>query len=774
MDRTIWNDGVEVTQTQLAGEHTALVSNILQRWKDGATMGVITGLAVSVNGTNNVLVDLAAGRGYCPTGDLVELLTPVTGITLSNYGAGIDNYVCLIYTETSSKPEAHETDGSTRNTKAARAVRVKVFTLTELNALVSTFADLSVDARDRVLVCGIVNANGLAIAITPSDITLPPTQPRYLTIQQPSTLTGVTIKDIDPLTPTTADRIAAGDIGNSLASLQIDTNATPPGTLNIKYKAPGDTTYGASVPIGGGGSPFTLVSSGGRTLVIGVAIPLLTPLPLLTIAETLTVAELYANPVQIGGARDEPHRRDRGSAMPTAVNPHGALVKDLANQHEVPWGLFLGTGLSSTLAQALTPRLLTPQAPISFADRTYLWEIALDNQTGRKIRLWVNKFRTFEVTVNAWFNGLTWQKDDVAQTASKFSMFDSGIAHFSTRTGVNLWGDGSWDTNPMFLAGVAGVAGIMNMNTRMNLGQLLLGSLAGRDEPRIYNEYDNPGGGGILRTLVFEQRRSGGVVDERLIRIYRANSVLSIPRNDVLEMTFNARWDTAGNQWVKDAGGISAAKVEFHKDFILFLQRLAGSASPFTDVQGGAGWDAPGFTFNLTLGIMVAQGGYYTNGDYNFGSPRTFRQALNGTDCAFQGATMKHDIQSFGFSFNHALTKSGAGLAAALWPLRLPQGATLTGITMYGAVSLFGGDARATAIRIVDNFAANQTLYSGGGGYTVFGSFGPGPQVVNVDQNNVIDNANFSYGLYFLIQNAAECTINKVYVTYTLPNIVLP
>lgn len=763
MDRFTAQENVEVHQPHLQFAEDSKIYHILKRWVDGGTMGVVSGLTVSISALNTTLIDIAAGWGYAPNGELVELTTGVASVALSSYTAGVDNYVCVVYAETATHPEATATGGRTATTRAERSYRVRVFTLGELNALVSTSTDMSVDARDRTLVVAVVNANGVAVALTTADLTLPASQPQFLSIQQPSSIAGVEFTAVASGTPTTAARISAGDVTNHRARLELQTLATPPGTAQLRYKAPSDASFGAAVVVGAGGS-FTLASSTvAYTVTVTVTPTLLSPIAAQTLTEDYDVFEMYLETVRRGGARDETHRRNAGGTLPQVLNPHGQVLKNLSKIHEVPHAMFLGTELLSTQAKAIVPRIVTTQAPVGTSVRTYLWAIPLDSAGGRYIRMYVNNFQTFEITNNARWNGLQWAKDDVAQAASKFSVFTTGIATFArTAADPANWDDSTWTANSMFNSGLGGGSnqGLVSYGGGISLGTLLLGTLAGRDVSRVYSEYDNPGGGGQQRTLISDSRRSGGLNDERVLRVYRSSS--STLGTDSVEITLNAYWDTANNNWLKGTAGASAFKFEISRGFVVLYQRLAGSGQFVVgagDVAGATGWDAPNITFNTTLGAMSAGGDVFTAGavGYRYSAAKTFRLALSPAEAVGVGTGLTYstnggftDPESGSMTVN--MTAGGTD-QVVWWPIRLPQGAIVTGASIHFASSNNNGGAtnvRTSIVRQTFGAGAAQSFRAGATQYDTIPTAGAASYALTLDEAagvRTIDNGTYTYML---------------------------
>lgn len=175
-ERSNYPNEVEVRQRDLEFTESTKSRQIRQTRVDvfGSNGARAAGLSVTVSGVDATRIDVSAGRGYTPNGELVELAAAQTLVELSDYTDGVDNFACLVYTEVETTPAPHETDGTTRNARTEARTAVSVFTQAELDALPATLVDNTQQARDRVTVIATVNADGVGAALEPADITQPP------------------------------------------------------------------------------------------------------------------------------------------------------------------------------------------------------------------------------------------------------------------------------------------------------------------------------------------------------------------------------------------------------------------------------------------------------------------------------------------------------------------------------------------------------------------------------------------------------------------------
>ena len=173
MERSLYPDNVEVRQRDLENTEDTKSSQIRTSRIDIISSGRAVGLTVTVNVATDTLIDVSAGRAYTPSGEVGELTSTQTGIPLSDYTDGTDNFVVLAYTELATTPAPNIFDGTTRNTEAVPVITIVALTAAEIAALPATAADLTVRAQDRIFTIATVNANGAGVPITSGDITQP-------------------------------------------------------------------------------------------------------------------------------------------------------------------------------------------------------------------------------------------------------------------------------------------------------------------------------------------------------------------------------------------------------------------------------------------------------------------------------------------------------------------------------------------------------------------------------------------------------------------------
>jgi hypothetical protein len=778
MDRSTYPQLVQVMQTHLVNTEETKDLHIRQRFRDTSSLGVTTGLDVTIN-ANPTRLNIAAGSGYVPNGEWIEVTASQAAIALADYTLDVDNYVYLIYTEVQDRPEAHAFGGTTAPTRATRSFRVAVYTLAQYTALPATDPDLTKDAKDRALLVCKARAQGENVALTTGNLTVPDVRPRIISLTQLTTIPGIEIIGVDPSTPTTAEALAAGFTTPNHQATFVYTYIASPFSATLKYRAPGDTTggdsgFGSPVTISNPGAPFTLLSNNGKYVFVGRALSMLMMSGTLITTESVDSIEMYAEAVVRTSARDELHRRRSGSTLPQNRNAHGTSMKDLGNTHESTHTLFLGTLLQSTVGQALVPRIVAQMS--TFGTRTYLFEIPLASST-RKIRFYVNAFRTLDITVNArWFTdaaGTTnqWIKDDTVEAASKFSISDGSFSCFGrTASDPSNWDDATWTSIPLFVTHLAGIdsKGVANINGQAIFGGSILATAAQLLGARAFADYAATGVN--VRTLLFASQITGGGTPGSYLRIYRSNSS-SVAMTHTLEFVFNAAWD--GTQWVKDSLA-AASKLQIGFSGFAFFQRAAGGAA-FTDVADPTGWDQTYSTATPTLlastGNIQAAGAAGVS-EFTYVSARTWRMSISAADF--------EPIANAGITSptTPVVHKLAAGNGSVVVPLRLPHGATLVSpVVVFGKMTAGGGNNTALVKRFRRTSGASVTvdnLYSGGA--TTFADSGGNfvDNNVPVDQNLVIDNTAYSYMLTFESNGGtADFDIGSVYLTFTTTAVVL-
>lgn len=693
--RSLFPEGVEVHQDDLVREHTALAAEILTRFLDSARSGVMSGLTVFVSGVAATTVGIVAGWGYAPNAERIDLPSTQTTVPLSDSSTGTVNYVFLVYTETESDAEAHESLGVTRTTSAARSYRVVVKTIAGYAAMLATSADLSLDAKDRALLVGVVTGAGIGVNLTQNNITNAPTYSSVLSIQQPTSITGISIVALDPLTTTTQAATAAATAPYT-ATLTYTPGATPPTSATLSYRAPGDAGgAGPAVTFASGPFPpdvettYTLISNNALFITFKV-FPNLLPAIANAAAtiESLTVSDVYYDAVPHVSTKDDQHRHELGSVIPATTNPHGLAPEDLVRGSlNVPWTVKSGTGLLSTLAQALIPHRWAKGADFTVSERTYLDELVLTTAAGTMVvRAYITPSAALgggiEFTVNAkWTQNNAgtkrWVKDINGLASMKLSLNSGdagGVFSIQSKAVADnaAWSDTGWTSAPL--------------QALPDLGQFLVAAQLFGGVEKLSNGTDAllarfvakyAAGGGIGRTCLFESYPSSGGTTSTLrqLRVYMTQNVAA---GQALEVTWNARWD--GAQWVRDTGSDSWC-ARFGNTKFETRYHAAATATPWNDTVGAGGWDYTGFSVDdaaaqnsfasqLTIGsALVAAAPLVPRLQFLLTNPpgtRTIAERADIFKRYFNSDAENHQDIVIGATWNGAQwTDDGAGLARA-------------------------------------------------------------------------------------------------------------
>lgn len=593
MDRTIYRDGVEVTQDQLQHTESTKAEHIRRRLRDTSSTGVVEGLATTcvVSGGANV-VRIGAGAGYASGGELVELAATTDAVPSSTTN-GERLLAGVLYGESLTRPAASTLDGTAQTTRAVANVTVLAPTETEYESWPeSDDENLSSPARGRFLITAVIDVDTVwASSTVTSPIGLTGTTSLdILSIDQPGSppagtaITGLVVTAIDPDTVVTDD-------ASSPTTATVAYNST---TGVISYTPP-DGTVGTSADVRGqvDGASVTVTAGSGETITLAVY-PSLLPTATSPSASGLVVSRLYEPRARRLSAKDEMHRRYQGSGIPTATNPHGLRFGDLEDQIvDVPFGLVLGTELLGSAADHLVPRrvvdllALTPAAfvlvdqyrvPDTSPDRYFRTYFMPADHSSANVSALV-------FTTNALWTVGGWVQDDAAEVSHKWHLGGNGFEVFSKAAGGGTWADNAWTNNPG-----------LGLYPAIDGGTLTVGP-----DVTLRNTADPTAGSGLdahltviaalgaTRAPLLHSEYTGDVASP--VRVYRASSTgTSGGAARILELTGNARWD--GTTWSKDVTASPAWKLQVEGTGALRLLTQVTNAATFTDTVGVGGWDS--------------------------------------------------------------------------------------------------------------------------------------------------------------------------------------
>lgn len=598
MDRFIPSDGVEVRASHLKATNDAVAYHIQRRLSDGSRAGIASGLRVGVDGTAQF--SITAGRAYTARGDLIEVPTSITAISLSDYTTSVASYLCLVYRETTSQQAAHESDGTSRATIASGSYDVLVLLESEYNALSetdgSTFkddvvnADLTTNTTNRIVILARILGKGYTAGapngyvtgdLTNGNVTQQAEYTATLTaaVVGTPTVLGVNIKSVGDDNPTTAS------LGGVLGELTLVVSSS--GTVRtMSWAAPGDTAGTGVVLATSGIDTVTLTSNDAvSTLTLECAVEIMSKVDG-TYDDDISVSVFYNDYGPQFSVSDALHRSKMGSLVPTAINPHGMGHQDFGQQ-VVNMNVPVVVGDDYFGAEKSLQARITTQAGSSQA-RTLLWQMT-GGAGDAHIRFWKDNSDQLEVTWNADFDGTTYVRDDVTrsyqvllgETALSCSINEAGGSTFST------WSE-------IFNTKMQGGSSLLQM------GIGFLASNATALTSRVNMPYSNSSGG-IIRTLIWESR--GGTTTGRVVRVYRTNGVSASGATDPFELVYNAAWNSGTNRWDRDSAADST-KIEVG-DACAIYHRLAGSSNSWLDSYSLGGWENRSFQCDSSGNVTI-------------------------------------------------------------------------------------------------------------------------------------------------------------------------
>ena len=306
MKRSLYPNSVEVDQTHLAYTESTKSEQLLDRTLAIAQVGIISGLAVTINGLNNQQIDVTPGQVVVPNGELAVVTAPVVGLALADNTLNVVNLVLVLYSETPYQPEPSENGVTIENTLVSAAGSVVVLTQAQYTAL---------STAQKAVHELIASITATGVAIGAIDQSTP-----YINViapSQPVSIIGVEITGIDYTTSAGTGLLEF----DAAPATGVDVLVPTP---RIRWTAPGEGSAGTfvNIPING---TYTLLSNAGRSLTIRVISVIL---PLVDVSDFITVTALYNRPIPRFTAADALHRTYVGSGVPSPTNPHGMTFAD--------------------------------------------------------------------------------------------------------------------------------------------------------------------------------------------------------------------------------------------------------------------------------------------------------------------------------------------------------------------------------------------------------------------------------------------------------------
>lgn len=743
-DRSTFPDGVPVHDVDLQNESTQVSTQLRRRLMDHAQSGLVSGGVISLNGTTPSRIDVTSLVAYAPGGEMIEIGAQ-TSLAMADYTLGAVNYVVAVYTESQGTPQAHQTDGTTRNTRATRSGRLVVMSQAQYSAMPATSTDLSVNAVDRAAPIGIVLANGFTGATPNSLIAGDIIQDTawssfvYPNYPSPTTLTGINIASIDQAT-------VAGT--GSLAFTAAGTTVT--------WAAPGGTA-GAAVNIGAGGQ-FTLTSGTiARTITINVIAELL-PLVNATVSIVVNIGYTPSFGPRFS-LRDMAHRSTVGSVAPTYTNPHGQVPADWGAQAvDIPMQVRFGDNYLGSDLHASYPRVT---ARMRSGVRTLYDQYQVNRTNNIWARMYAAPIANGEqwFTVNARWNQASsqWVPDYSSANSYAYVIGDGRAQMLYAATAGAAFANSAWVTAAEWSPG----------SYALNLGSGMLTGTSDSQRPRIDIDYRDSSTDRtrVLRSASSASSTVGG------INIYRVSS--SAQGGDyAIEICANAEYSNASSQFHQMDAARASTRLAISPTGMTLFGKAAGSAD-----WGPSSW-TPALLSVTAAGVVTA------GSDFAYTTPPTHTKRIPGM-AAHRVSSTGSPTSTFRANMTESTAPGGSGggyalLAcaaaencAAIWPVELPDGATVTGAAVsFFAASLGTGtghgwmlyrQARDSETLATTRAAGILALSTGAGAHT--DSFTP-------DQNNVIDNANYSYFVYMVISSSGgvgpTASVYSIQLTYTM------
>lgn len=802
MDRSNYPPKVEVRSADLGGTERTKAFHILKRFLDTGQPGIISGLTVQQSSVGLDRFDLLLGYGYAPNGELTELTATLEG---QSVGAlpGVPALAGLMYREVAQRAGAAETGGIALDRETVRSSEIRVFTADQWSALPTTFDDdLSVDAQDRFLVCGIVTKP--TVDGDPLEIVLPPSWDLIKTIEQTS-ITGIFITAIDPDTEDT-------DPFPQTGAEDLATFVYQPSSTSLAYKAPHDTVdlgqaspfnvVGMGVPVDvSAGGTFTLTSANGTNTVAVVVDPAMLPsVTVLSQSSSVSVSTLYYPTAARGSGRDDLHRHQLGSLVPAATNPHGLRWSDLQTLLEEVLGtLSVGTRYT-TLTTGEVPRLRIPANPgINHATELRVSELlesegsntARFNNLPVRVRVYRNSreglmlcynFRIRNSGANGTFERLTTNGDDPDLAAAAIEINTTGVTLLvQPAASPDTWTDVTWAAPTIgamysFISGLLGLSGGLSIGGTFTatgaavltqfliLGSALLTGDSDTQIPRLTRNFQDDGT--VIRTLL---EISAGTTAQGDLRVYRA--LFSNPGGlfHTIEFAHNAVWDEVADTWSSDDITLDSWRLVFGRRGMMLHRRAAGVGSWVDNA-----WTDGVVLDDTGVSILAAK-------NYQWATARTFTKSIPG----LAGLSDNIGAQIFYTSVSHSpeaattgyagVQKAGApAVAVVTWPAELPNGARVIGVRVHAVNIVPVAYVRGAMVR--QDHAGAALPESLKTGVTPYNDIVSGVTVLDIDEPGAwtIDNAGYSYYVWIGFDVNSTGGIVSVEIDYTLTQVELP
>jgi|LSQX01.2.fsa_nt_gb hypothetical protein len=314
MERSIYPNGVLVTQTDLQRTEITKANQIKQSRVDETSRGLVSGGNITVNHDNNNRINVSAFSGYVPNGEFISTDKGVSSIPLADNNAGVVNIVCALYTEIPTKFLPTDVGNNIKATAIDSSFQVLVYTENDFNdpmILRPSDTNISNPAKDRCLILGKVTATGGALTLDDIEGATHFSKSLYANPTTPNNMDGIDILNI-------------GDGTNTgKGSIEYDYD----GDFKIRWASPG-SSFGPQT-VWDKDATKTVTDNDGKSITVRMNISQMGKDYSFPFVSDVSIIDLYSQDVIRFTAEDVLHRSMRGTGIVTPTNPHGISPDDI-------------------------------------------------------------------------------------------------------------------------------------------------------------------------------------------------------------------------------------------------------------------------------------------------------------------------------------------------------------------------------------------------------------------------------------------------------------
>lgn len=314
MERSIYPNGVLVTQTDLQRTEITKANQIKQSRIDETSRGLVSGGIITVNHDNNNKINVSAFSGYVPNGELINTDKGVSAIPLADNNAGVVNIVCALYTEIPTKFLPTDVGNNIKATAIDSSFQVLVYTENDFNdpmILRPSDTNISNPAKDRCLILGKVTATGGALTLDDIEGATHLSKSLYANPTTPDNMDGIDILSVSDGTNT----------GKGAIEYDYD------GTFKIRWRSPG-SDVGPQV-VWDKDATKTVTDNDGKSITVRMNISQMGKDYSFPFVSDVSIIDLYSQDVIRFTSEDVLHRSMRGTGIVTPTNPHGISPDDI-------------------------------------------------------------------------------------------------------------------------------------------------------------------------------------------------------------------------------------------------------------------------------------------------------------------------------------------------------------------------------------------------------------------------------------------------------------